>query len=736
MRGLTSDADMYASMRSSHWQRIFCVSLLMFSLALAQICDEDCAHPKNTIIRENCKLGNDSRDWDVNADGDQTIQGFSKPFTVNQGEKIDFKIKTDSQNYRIDIYRVGWYAGLGARHVDTIKPTASLPQLQPDCIREAATLLFDCDNWGVSATWHVPQSAVSGVYLARLIRQDGQPTWRADNSQYGADRRFSYPDETPGKMAAPPQKIRHAYGALGHGRLANALREPQASLIYFVVREDASRSSMIFQTSDTTWQAYNLYGGANTYYALDPPYRRAYKVSYNRPFQTRATRAVNILFGAEYPMIRWLESNGYDLSYQSGIDTHRNPTSQLVNHKIFLSVGHDEYWSGQQRKNVEDARDSGLNLAFFSGNEVFWRTRWENDYRHLVVYKESQARSKIDPNITEWTGTFRDSRSFNPIGARPENALTGTIFTVNAWRHDALEVPSAFSKLRFWRNTSIQNLANGQKKVIKPGLLGHEWDEDIDNGFRPAGLVRLSRTTINNLWMVQDFIVNCDSGTGTHSLVIYRAASGALVFGAGTVQWSWGLDSHRDTETGVPPERANPTNIRVGVDQMGSEPDIEQATLNLFTDMGVNPQVEKLKPELVKPNQTTDRIPPKVYSSQQSIVTKETHIDLFGEALDEDGVLGAVEYSIDDGLSWHVADFQENLHTGSYSWKFTLKSVRHGSVTQLELDSGSVVGAALDEVHVLGEVPEEDLYAEVLVRAVDDSYNIGQPIVIATKFAV
>ena len=107
------------------------------------------------------------------------------------------------------------------------------------------------------------------------------------------------------------------------------------------MRDDDSKSEVLFQTSDTTWQAYNLYGGirskltrpifkpfllcpgANTYYGLKPPYRRAYKVSYNRPWQTRATRAINILFGAEYPMIRWLESQGYDVTYQSGIDTDR-----------------------------------------------------------------------------------------------------------------------------------------------------------------------------------------------------------------------------------------------------------------------------------------------------------------------------------------------------------------------------------------------------------------------------
>merc|ERR1719320_1060755 len=218
----------------------------------------------------------------------------------------------------------------------------------------------------------------------------------------------------------------------------------------------------------------------------------------------------------------------------------------------------------------------------------------------MVVYKESQELAKKDPKLDEWTGTFRDGRPINPLGAQPENALTGTIFTVNAWRHDALEVPSEFSGLRFWRHTSVAEMHEGEVKVIKPGLLGHEWDEDLDNGFRPPGLVRLSRTTVNNLWMVQDYITNCDSGTATHSLVMYRSSSGSLVFGAGTVQWSWGLDPYRDTETGVPPERANPTNIRVGRDQMGAERDIQQATLNLFMDMGVAANVEDLGESLLE----------------------------------------------------------------------------------------------------------------------------------------
>ena len=148
-----------------------------------------------------------------------------------------------------------------------------------------------------------------------------------------------------------------------------------ASHVFFVVRNDASHSNLLFQTSDTTWQAYNTYGGNSLY--VGSPAGRAYKVSYNRPFTTRGTGAEDFVFNAEYPMVRFLEANGYDVSYISGVDTDRRG-GLLLNHKTFLSVGHDEYWSGQQRTNVEAARDAGVNLAFFSGNEVFWKTRWEN----------------------------------------------------------------------------------------------------------------------------------------------------------------------------------------------------------------------------------------------------------------------------------------------------------------------------------------------------------------------
>ena len=108
-------------------------------------------------------------------------------------------------------------------------------------------------------------------------------------------------------------------------------------------------------------------------------------------------------FGAEFQMVEFLEANGYDISYISGVDTDRAGTL-LKNHTVYMDSGHDEYWSAAQRTNVTAARDAGVNLAFFSGNEMFWKTRYlpsvdgsSTSYRTLVTYKETHFNAKVDP---------------------------------------------------------------------------------------------------------------------------------------------------------------------------------------------------------------------------------------------------------------------------------------------------------------------------------------------------
>ena len=238
-----------------------------------------------------------------------------------------------------------------------------------------------------------------------------------------------------------------------------------SSHIVFIVRDDARQADVVVQTSDTTWQAYNQFGGASLYCGgpvsnAGTAYTcatRATKVSYNRPFDTRGHDPQSFLFNAEYPMVRWLEANGYDVKYWAGVDTDRRGADLTVagrKPKAFLSLGHDEYWSGNQRTMIEAARNAGVSLAFFSGNEMYWKTRYEPSidgsstaYKTLVTYKETLAGAKIDPAVDGtgqpiWTGTWRDPRFSPPAdGGRPENGVTGTIWTVNSGT-SAITVPA------------------------------------------------------------------------------------------------------------------------------------------------------------------------------------------------------------------------------------------------------------------------------------------------------
>ena len=600
------------------------------------LCDTPIVNP---VACENTKVGNPKSEWDITGAGDTTIQGFATDISVNVGETARFKIDTDASAYSIAIYRLGYYGGLGARLVDSAAPSASLPQIQPACLTDATTGLVDCGNWGESASWAVPADAVSGIYIARLIRTD-----------------------TGG-----------------------------ASHIVFVVRNDASHSDVMVQTSDAAWEAYNNYGGASLYAAATAT-GRATKVSYNRPFNTRANSNEDWLFHSEYPMLRWLESNGYDLSYTTDVDSDRRG-SLIQQHKTFVSVGHDEYWSAAQRSNVELARDQGVNLAFFSGNSVFWKFRWEPSIdasattdRTIVTYKETYDGAVTDPDHPEiWTGTWRDPRFTPPTdGGRPENALMGTMFMVNGAisTNRSIIIPALEGKARFWRDTTVANLAAGTKATLPIGSLGYEWDSDIDNGSRPAGLVQLSTSTYSvtpNLLL--DYGTTYGAGSATHHLTMYKASSGALVFGAGTVQWSWGLNATHD-----PPGMA--VDVRM-----------QQATVNLLADMHNQPAT--LQSPLTLATASSDTVAP--VSTITSPVSGDvgqvgTTITIAGTATDSGGgIVGAVEISTDDGTTWHPA-------TGRDSWTYSFTPLTPGPIS-------------------------------LLSRATDDSGNLSQPLP-ATTLAI
>ncbi|MBV9379485.1 MAG: DUF4082 domain-containing protein, partial [Streptosporangiaceae bacterium] len=583
-----------------------------------------CGPPVTSVIAcENTMPGDPPSDWQVSGAGDSTIQGFATSMSVNAGQTENFKISTPATSYHIDILRIGYYQGDGARKVvQNMLPTATLPQTQPACLDDTApTGLIDCGNWAVSASWAVPATAVSGLYVAHLVRND-----------------------TGG-----------------------------SSLIPFVVRNDASHSNMLFQTSDESWEAYNTYGGNSLYQCGNncPPgnpeaYKGADAVSYNRPWHSGADdNGASWFIYAEYPMIRFLEENGYDVSYTSGADMSQPGAASIIEqHKIFLSVGHDEYWSGQQRANVQAARDAGVNLAFFSGNEVFWKTRFAPSIdgsntanRTLVTYKETHYDAPTDPQDSPtWTGSWMDPRFSPPAdGGNPQNALTGQLFDVNSGTTD-ISVPAQYSKLRFWRNTRVASLSSGQSATLDQGVgtLGYEWDVDADNGFRPAGLIDMSSTTSSGAEVFTDYGSNTQlNSTATHHLTLYRAPSGALVFGAGTVQWAWGLDN--------------------GAGTGNTDSAMQQATVNLFADMGAQPAT--LMSGLTSATQSADTTPPTstiTSPSSGATFSDGSAVTISGTATDAGGgVVAGVEVSADGGMTWHPVTTMSAPNTAvswSYSW--------------------------------------------------------------------
>ncbi|MGD9863062.1 MAG: DUF4082 domain-containing protein [Pseudodonghicola sp.] len=652
--------------------------------------------PDNSIVIENARTDGVMAKsyWDV-AHSTQ-IEGFATDISVNAGTQVDFKINVNGgagSDYKVEIFRLGYYGGDGARKVAEWVNTDAV--VQPDAQYDATRALVDAGNWSVTDSWVTPEDAVSGVYLARVQRLDanGDPIDGAANQ------------------------------------------------IPFIVREDDRAADVVLQTSDTTWQAYNGWFGNNgqvgaNFYgdasgtvnhpdipgAGDFAQDRAYAVSYNRPFITRgiegeqggpAAGAQDYLFGADYAAISWLEQNGYDVAYMSGLDTERMGANYLTKYNAFISVGHDEYWSGDQRSNVEAARDAGVNLMFLGGNDVYWKTRWDTsivdgvEYRTLVCYKETWA--VADPNAGPadyynldptdiWTGTWRDTRFLgNPQAGGgtmeeflsgqcatcncAENALTGQLFGPDGTGEfgGALDVPQQYTPLRVWRDTSI---ANGEALDLAPGILGYEWNTVPDDENRPAGLIKFSETTIPWSAILADQGNTTAPGEATHSLTMYRADSGALVFSAGTVFWTWALSNEHDGEP---------------YDAQIESTDLQQFMLNVFADMGIQPGVAdailatqglqraSASTDQVAATVTIDDLPASMPALQQITITG-TATDDDGNAATEDGVVALVEISFNGGETWRPVSGTANW---SYSW-----------------------------------TPMTEATYDIMVRAIDDSLNL------------
>ncbi|MGH9563806.1 MAG: N,N-dimethylformamidase beta subunit family domain-containing protein, partial [Terracidiphilus sp.] len=230
--------------------------------------------------------------------------------------------------------------------------------------------------------------------------------------------------------------------------------------------------------------------------------------------------------------------------------------------------------------------------------------------------------------------------------------------------------------MRFWRNTSEATLGSTSTATLPAGTLGYEWDVDPDNGARPAGTFDLSTAAYTlTVDLLIDNGVNYGGGPATHHMTMHKEPSGALVFGAGTVQWAWGLDNNHDNDFGF----ATPA----------ASKDMKQATINLFADMGVQPAT--LQSGLLAASASTDFTPPTstiTSPTPGTLLKLSTSVTVSGTATDAGGgVVGGVEVSGDGGQSWHPA-------SGRGSWTYTFVTPKtNGSITILSRavdDSGNI----------------------------------------------
>jgi hypothetical protein len=528
-----------------------------------------------TIVgAENALTGTPRATWDLsspNFGGVSTLQGFCDGFTINRTGTASFKIaQSDGAGWTAEVFRLGYYNGDGARSYGTVTPTGpqlTASQSQPapgDADAVTTKLSADAGNWSTTLTWTPPAWAPSGIYVLRLNRTGGG-----------------------------------------------------ASHVMFIVRDDARAANLMFMPADSTWNAYNAWGGmggdqytGNSLYYGTPvdQYNAdcARFVSYNRPVVNRGAADVGRSYGAvewstfftsEYGMLRFIERNGIDVKYYGCIDAGGDPTGThlkggsgrgVCNAAIF--VGHNEYWSDAMRSGWEAARDAGVSIFSCAGNEVFWRTVGsspDSDGRPRIIecYK-STIGSRASTGRTQWTGTWRDPDGAGKGGNAPENAFTGTIFTVNGPNLKALVVPFAggYSAQPLWRNTSVASLTTGQQYTSGSQILGFEWDtygpagtDSTSANFMAAPHPRTRYCSDATYAVSGDLLTDAGdvygSGNATHRLVVYPGGAGAIVFGVGTVNWPFGVD---DANT-----------YQQGTDNTSSV--IQQATLNILTDMGAPP---------------------------------------------------------------------------------------------------------------------------------------------------
>ena len=411
-----------------------------------------------------------------------TIQGYLDRASAAPGDSISLRVEAATP-FDVEWYRLGWYGGRGGRMT---RVDRGLPGMAGPGPRVDSSTGRAEAPWQPSLGIRVPADWTTGMYTAVLRPRVGNPGY----------------------------------------------------VPFIVRRPPGDPAPVLFVSAALTWQAYNTWGGANLYDATmaDSPEisrgRRAVQVSFDRPYDLRQGAGYQQRW--ELQFVRWQEREGVDVDYAADLDLELDP-GILAGRRLIVFAGHHEYWSRPMRTALETAVASGVNVAFLSANEVYWQVRLESSplgpARRVTCYKSARLDpiASTQPDLT--TCRWRE----RPVND-PEASLVGQMYGHIVRRPGDWVAAQADHWL--YEGTGVRE---GDHIV---NLVGQEYDSYFPE-LGHQGTVVLARSPIDAV-IRSDRLIQRYASPPIHTATMYAANSGAIVFAAGTFQWSWAIDRFGD----------------------------------------------------------------------------------------------------------------------------------------------------------------------------------------------
>jgi hypothetical protein len=409
-------------------------------------------------------------DWQITHPGpEHAIEGFADRVSVHPGDPVRLFVSTTAANWTATAFRIGNYSPTGGARVWASAPRAG--SAQP------------------AAVVQVPRNTVVAPW---------QPSLTVDTTGWPPGDYLFRLDGDNGAQQFVPLTV--------------------------ATPDNAGR--IVIVNAVTTWQAYNRWGDYSLYAGRSGRFTdRSRAVSFDRPYQARDMQGAGDFLFFERPLLQFAERSGLPLGYATDAELHENP-HLLDGARAMVTLGHDEYWSQQERDNTTAARDRGVNLAFLGGNEIYRHIRFEDSPlgadRVEVDYKvfEEDPVSRTDP--AEATTQWR-----SPPDPRPESVLLGNFYQCNPAQADMISVDQDN-----WLLSGV--VTDGQ---VLPGLIGNEYAR-----------VDLQVPTPRPIEVLFHSPVTCGGRRDFADVTYYTTGSGAAVFSAGTQWWICALEACRGPE--------------------------------------------------------------------------------------------------------------------------------------------------------------------------------------------